>query len=346
MNIDVSACIAELLYKHDSVIIPDFGGIVGVYESAQIDHVQGMLHPPSLALRFNENLVINDGVLISYLRNKYNLNLEDAQELVRAHVELLHKKLSKKEIIILPKIGRLYRDYENELRFLQDSDNFHTDAFGLPDIQFFPILRTRETALREAPLPTVNAVPESTGSRSWLRQLVRQDLVPIAAGFLILVIAVSILYTTQVGETTGEFEAKPVADRFFNQKPAQETRSSILDYVAPPKEEVKTEAPVEKISPEVEVLDEDFETELDTEASTLAPQEKVCYIITGAFGQKSSVQKRLDQLIDLGFAPYQDKKGKLTRVGIQFAYQSPADIEEKMAILHDKVESKSWILDQ
>ena len=93
-------------------------------------------------------------------------------------------------------------------------------------------------------------------------------------------------------------------------------------------------------------VDRSTKTRLASAASTLAPQEKVCYIITGAFGQKASIQKRLDQLIELGLAPYQDKQGKLTRVGIQFAYRLPSEIAEKMAILHENVEPKSWILEQ
>lgn len=347
MTIDVSACIAELLYEHDSVIIPDFGGIVGVYQEAQIDHVQGVLHPPSTVLRFNENLVINDGVLISYIRNKYRLTLEEAREVVKTHVEGLNKKLSQKEILIFPKVGRLYRDYEDELRFLQDNTNYNTNAFGLPDIQFFPILRDKATALREAPVPSASTPTPTFNNRpKWLTTLANQELVPIAAGFLILIIAVSILFSSQQSNLQSDYQAKPVADRIYNQKPVKERASILEDLIAPKQEEVQKVVPKKKKEVAIETIDEEYETELDTEASTLAPQERVCIVITGAFGKKSSIQKRLNQIIDLGFAPYQDKKGKLTRVGIQFAYETEADIERNMKILHRKIEKKAWIMEK
>ena len=36
--IDVTAYIKELLFKHDCVILPDFGGFIGNYTPAGIDH--------------------------------------------------------------------------------------------------------------------------------------------------------------------------------------------------------------------------------------------------------------------------------------------------------------------
>ncbi|MEL6637217.1 MAG: hypothetical protein AAFW73_20880 [Bacteroidota bacterium] len=345
MNIDIPACIAELLYEHDSVIIPDFGGIVGIYQAAQIDHVQGMMHPPSLALRFNENLVINDGVLISHLRNKFQLSLEDAQVLIREYVAQLQDKLQRKEIIVFPKVGRLYCDFDNNFRFLQDSTNYNTTAFGLPELQFFPILRNRETLHQEAPLPQDGSSQPVRQKRSWVRQLARQELVPMVAGGLVLVIALAILFGPSEAPAPAPFQAKPVADSYLNQKPVREARASIIDLPGTTETSERTPAPVAKAVPEAET--EIGETPpMDTEESTLAPEQKVCVIITGAFGQKSSVKKRLRELIDLGFAPYQDKKGRLTRVGIQFAYEAESDIDYKLSILRDRVEDGSWVLSE
>ncbi len=347
MNIDIPACIAELLYEHDSVIIPDFGGIVGVYQAAQIDHIQGMMHPPSLALRFNENLVINDGVLISHLRNKFQLNLEDAQLLIREYVAQLQDKLQRKEIIVFPKVGRLYCDFDNNFRFLQDSTNYNTSAFGLPELQFFPILRNRETLHGEAPLPQSNTPTVAPSrERHWLRRLARQELVPLVAGGLVLVIAVAILLGQSGTKEQAAFQTKPVADSYFNQKPVRPARSAILDYLpAATNETEELAAPAPKEGENnTSFSEERYDPALDTEESTIAPEQKVCVVITGAFGQKSSVKKRLRQLIDLGFAPYQDKKGKLTRVGIQFAYETEEDITYKMSILRKKVEDGSWIM--
>ena len=59
--------IQELLYEHNSVIIPSFGGFTAGYKPASIDHVQGVIFPPSKDLKFNRYLTINDGILVQHI---------------------------------------------------------------------------------------------------------------------------------------------------------------------------------------------------------------------------------------------------------------------------------------
>ncbi|MFK8104822.1 MAG: SPOR domain-containing protein, partial [Saprospiraceae bacterium] len=77
MAINIAKYIGELLYDHDTVIIPALGAIAATYESASIDHVQGLLHPPSKVLSFNKNLVLDDGVLTNYLQEEAEVSLSE-----------------------------------------------------------------------------------------------------------------------------------------------------------------------------------------------------------------------------------------------------------------------------
>ena len=52
--------INELLYNHDCVIVPEFGGFVTNYASAKIHPVQHTFTPPSKNIVFNKNLKNND----------------------------------------------------------------------------------------------------------------------------------------------------------------------------------------------------------------------------------------------------------------------------------------------
>ena len=47
MNKSVAHYISELLFLHDCVIVPEFGGFVGNKKSAQLNKTTGTLTPPS-----------------------------------------------------------------------------------------------------------------------------------------------------------------------------------------------------------------------------------------------------------------------------------------------------------
>ncbi|NLA48282.1 MAG: hypothetical protein GX876_02335, partial [Bacteroidales bacterium] len=60
---DITSFIRELLFSHDCVIVPGFGGFVGNYAPARIDRATSTFYPPSKQISFNRNLRNNDGLL-------------------------------------------------------------------------------------------------------------------------------------------------------------------------------------------------------------------------------------------------------------------------------------------
>ena len=56
--------------------------------------------------------------------------------------------IERREIVVFPKVGRLYKDYEQNLQFLADNTNFNVDSFGLPDVQFYPITQSSEKVVK------------------------------------------------------------------------------------------------------------------------------------------------------------------------------------------------------
>ena len=56
--------ISELLYDHNCVIIPGFGGFITNYKSADFDHQNNVVLPARKVVAFNQSLVENDGLLI------------------------------------------------------------------------------------------------------------------------------------------------------------------------------------------------------------------------------------------------------------------------------------------
>ena len=79
MKKNVSQYISDLLYTHDCVIVPNFGGFVGNRKSAELNKKTGSLSPPSKQILFNRKLTTNDGLLFSYIAQKEEISQEKAK---------------------------------------------------------------------------------------------------------------------------------------------------------------------------------------------------------------------------------------------------------------------------
>ncbi len=324
MAINIAKHIGELLYDHDTVIIPALGAIAGTYESASIDHVQGLLHPPSKVLSFNKNLVLDDGVLTNYLQAEAELSLAEAQAAIHSFVEETKRSLAKREIVVFPKVGRLYKDYENKLQFLQDSTNFNTAVYGLPTIQFYPILRSSE-ALAEKQQRAAQ-VHDTVRRPRAAKQLKRYAL-PALLVVAVLAVLISV-YSIQKGS-----DGTP-----FTPSLKVKVNTSPLDSEVETFEETQTtiDLPISE--------DGEYASDIDTESITTAPNQKEAVIIVGAFRKKEGIKKSIKEIYALGYAPYQDKKSNLTRIGVQLAYDDPKELATALATIRRKITNRAWIL--
>ena len=93
---------------------------------------------------------MNDGRLVEHIRQKYRLTSTAALEYIDVFASEARAQFDKGEIVVLPEIGRLYRDFAQKIQFLPDSTNFNTDSYGLPTIQFAPIMRNKIDAINKA----------------------------------------------------------------------------------------------------------------------------------------------------------------------------------------------------
>jgi CCDC81-like prokaryotic HU domain 1/CCDC81-like prokaryotic HU domain 2 len=159
MQIDISKHIEKLLFEHDTLIIPGFGGFTATRSPATVDYAGSSAFPPSKTLVFNENLKIDDGILSYDVSRAHGLSAEEAKQAIQDFVDQTIIQLNAREIVALPGVGRLYKNYEQKIQFLPDANNLNRDSFGLPPIQFSPIARSREVAEPTAALET--ATPPS-----------------------------------------------------------------------------------------------------------------------------------------------------------------------------------------
>ena len=346
-QIDVIGSIAELLYERESVIIPGFGGFVSAYQAASIDHVQGLLHPPAKQLDFNDNLSLNDGVLVHFLQEKYQLTEEEANDAISDFVGQTREALKNREIVVFPGIGRLYLDFEQQFKFLQDNTNFNADSYGLPTVQFYPVIRYPKSAVREI---RTNAV--KTGWNNPLRgnsfKLARwfQSSMPWILLLSIAIIALTFYFINRDPVRVADRPTESIpADRVNTppeREPAVEERI-ILDE--PVEDLVMDQEPEQAEQPERAVVPPPTpRRDQDTEAPTIAPELEIAVIIIGAFRDLDNAEELIEEVYSAGYDAYSDLNGRSTRVGVQVSYEDREELEERLVEIRERFNTSAWIL--
>ncbi len=335
MALDVGTFITELLYEQDKVTVPGLGGFVKVYQPAVVDHVQEQIFPPTEEVKFNPNLAMDDGLLVRKLVEKLHLTVEEAEQEVRDFVKELKEAADRREIIVLPGIGRLYRSGESQLNLLSDHQNFSAGLFGLAPakarpvakVEFIPTGNIPSTGQNTAPKPKNQFLPARF--TEWANQHL----------WVVLGLAVVVLLAT--------------AWFLFREPPSQ------LPPPLPPPEDRLNVSPSEPLEvepgtetdPSAGIPDENqdagqiaAEEDDETEAPTASPGQKECRIQIGLFGNEDNVKKLVRKIYDEGFEPYTEAQGKVTAVGIQFAYETSSEIDRNLKIVRSKFEKGAKIV--
>jgi len=185
----ITNLISELLYKHDCVIVPDFGGFVAGSYSSGFSKGNNLLYPQAKHILFNKNLVHNDGLLVSALMEKANISYHEAGRSVADYKDYISSLLSAKKRFELNNIGLLYMDAENNLRFEAKADvNFLLESFG-----FEPVIANELSIEPEKPVvekqfedrKAIGVSPEKRKS-SYAKIAALAVGIPLVLGFLIL----------------------------------------------------------------------------------------------------------------------------------------------------------------
>ncbi len=318
MEMDIGTYVGELLFEHEAVAVPGLGSFVSAYRSAEVDQVQGELHPPSKTISFNENLVADDGLLISYVHHKHDLSVEQAREAVRKYVEQVKGAIQRQEIVVFPEVGRLYQDYEKNLQFLPDTTNFSTQSYGLPKVSAYPAAWShsqRQTAAERS-----RPAPNPKQQRAANLGLVAA----IAAAVVVIAIAGYFLFTDF--QSSSEESLQRVPTSRVNVSPSG-GEGKAADSLSAGEEKDSGQTEEELLPPA---------GEFDTESPTAAPDRRYLVIVIGAFGNQKNVERLVDRIYDAGYEPYTERAGSLTKVGIQKTYTEPEEVEQMLNAVRDE----------
>lgn len=338
MSTDVSKAIQELLFEQIAVIVPGLGGFTSTPGSATVDYVQDVITPPASKLDFNPNLVINDGLLVHYLQKVNTSTYQEAEQLIEKYVAEVRGTLERREIFEIPKVGRLYQDYEHKIRFMPESTNFNADSFGLPIIEFQPLVKEKSkvapTPVKQMAEATPLNVPISEATATAAAITVEDDQASMlvkALPWMVLLAAILIalsLYSIFSKSKGPVADIAEVPER-VNVKPSLPADTATLnaptESKTPPTTEQSTPATPSTTTPPKEAVVPDA---ADTESDDFEPTKEKAFLVVHSFGKKSNATNFAETLTDDGYATQTKKVGNLYRVGVTFAYSSNSDIEK------------------
>ncbi len=336
MDIKVADCVGEILLQRDLVVIPEFGGFVGEPTGAEIDHVLGKVSPPSKKVSFNEKIVVNDGVLSTFLMETYSISKIQADQEIQRFVEEATILLEQKEVIEFPKLGRLMKDFQGQFKFYQSNDNLNADSFGLEDVQASPVIRntnsSRQSSLNfpsESEEPVLKVGPvETSGYRTKTKKKRSENNILLA---VILTVALFILF--------GLFLFK---DDLLNPKLQYYNSQVIEDPQDEQVEEAEDNDDYEGWDDEGDIIPEEEEVEEVVREKEIR-QWKEAEIVVGVFGEKKNAEALIKRIIQNGYEAVALDRGKATAVAVRYSFETEAEFKTKFEQIRDEFNDKAWI---
>ena len=269
---DITAFIRELLFSHDCVIVPGFGGFIGNYTPARIDKSTSTFHPPVKQISFNRNLNHNDGLLVGKISESAKMNYGDTRNLVEEYVASVRKKLEKGEKVVFDNIGSFINNQEGNIQFEPDTNvNYHLDSFGLESFNFQPLenydVRHRVT----------RHIDKDPAKHSSMRKILWRAAIIVP----LLAVIVAVPFKTNIFKSKVEATSlNPLASAEF-----ENNKSAVDEKVAAAKD-LSEAVPS---SPEVMI-------------PAVTSSNNYC-IITGSFRSRENAEAQVEMLRKEGFTP-------------------------------------------
>jgi nucleoid DNA-binding protein len=278
-KLDTTAFIRELLFGHDCVIVPGFGGFIGNYTPARIDKKSGTFYPPVKQISFNRNLNHNDGLLVGIISGSSGITYGDSRNMVEEFVSAVRRKLAKGEKVVFDHIGSFINNQEGNIQFEPDrSSNYHLDSYGLESFQLLPLegynVRTRITR-------PLHKDPERKVS---IRKILWRAAVIIPLLSVLIIVPLKTDFFRSKAETTNlnplvsaEFEQNKMAvDEVVKNEPLKTEENTAPAIAEQPKAEVPEPVTVEA---------------------------NVYTLITGSFKSEDNAISQVKSLKEEGFTP-------------------------------------------
>jgi nucleoid DNA-binding protein len=316
--------VADLLFKHNCVIVPGLGGFVSNYSKAEFKEEYQTILPARKRIAFNEKLHENDGLLINHVAKTKGISYSEAEVEVNKFVEYASERIHHHKSFEFKNVGTFYYTRENNVVFVPyEGINMLTDSYGLSPLKLRATQKMSETADVRA---TVEVVPDTKKVKK-IKQNRKSNfnikrLWPVISGAaVILFVAISIQFLSQLDlnwELGKKKEPNKQQDASLLHFDSQSTTiHTPVQEVAPVKQEadipVKPVAPVAVEAPTAPEPKEIKETAPVVDASSteknpdwLAQWQKnrnpvQYYIVIEQSAQETTLASKVDALNQSGY---------------------------------------------
>lgn len=268
----------HLLYDHECVIIPQFGGFVVNAQDFQFNAQEGKIYPKRKCVAFNEKLKTDDRFLTTEWAKKKSISQKEASIEITAISKELKSQISTQGYLTIGELGAFTLNSENRLSFSPNPDfNADLSVFGLFPVGLGHALpKEKKTVLEEAPV--AEDLPSYTPEPS-----------PIKVSRSAYVYALMAFIIGGIGA-------------FFLTEPAGNQSQSSLN---PIKIEKKVATPVAFAAPAVPTpvqVDTVQKEVIATPASVEAPaDQEVIYLVAASFQSLTQAEKGLKEFKSRGF---------------------------------------------
>ncbi len=269
--------ISELLYRYNCVVVPGFGAFLTQSRSAVIHEETHTLYPPMKRVSFNQQLISNDGLLVSYAAEAQMTTFEAMLKQVEEEVADWKLRLQKGERLQFAAIGEVWSGSEGKIQFQPSGKtNYLTASYGMSSFVAAPVarevLKEEVAALEEkTPIAFTPERRETVADRPYLKYAAAV-LLALTTGFA----GLQFYKADQNNQQVVREEAhKQVSKRI------QEATFFDTDPLELPTITLKTTKKV----------------------STHKAGQKTHHIIAGAFRYRTNADKKIEQLKKLGYNP-------------------------------------------
>ncbi|MHA8073395.1 hypothetical protein ACRZ9O_02585 [Aquirufa sp. HETE-40SA] len=269
----------HLLYDHECVIIPQFGGFVVNAQDYQFNAKEGKIYPKRKCVAFNEKLKTDDRFLTTEWAKKQSISQKEASYEIAAISKELKSQIISQGYLTIGEIGAFTLNTENRLSFTPNPDfNADLTVFGL-----FPV-SLGYTHQPKVVKPTLEVIPIAED----LPTTISEEYEPVKLSRSVYVYALIAFLLAGLGA-------------FFLTEPASNQAQSSLNPIKIEKKEtvsvkaiVAPAAPIQMDTVQKNTID--APAEISAEAD-----QNVIYLIAASFQTLSQAEKGLKEFKSRGF---------------------------------------------
>lgn len=350
---ELSRHIERLLLAHDCVVVPQFGGFVTMATYATREETEGLFFPPIRVVRFNPDLMEDDGLLLADVREQRHCSDTEAKRHIQHMVLNLRQQLLADGQADFGSIGIFTQDEDGRVSFSPCQAGVITPAyFGLDAFAMPKLTAAQRSGKHRAEQQALEDEQESNSTHITIRISRRSLKNALAAAAIIVLCA---LFSSPVDDARQSNQAtllpsSPAVEAMQTKPAPAEVRSTdapsnpapVAKPAAAPSPAAQPTAAAKPVPAEVRSTDSPSNP---TPAPAVQQTAKYCIVLASDVSKKNA-DNYVKVLQDRGFVSARVyNNGKMNRVVLGY-FQTENEAYNMNAELHrtSREYASTWVM--